>query len=134
VSSFFPYEVDPRFSLLLRGAGLRPSRHGVTITDDGRLVATFSMFRVDTPVANVAGAHVTRDYRWWTAIGVRASLADDGITFGTNNHAGVCVHFHEKVKRVIGFRDHSALTVTVADVDGLAAALAAGQPNSTGTS
>ena len=47
---------------------------------------------------------------------LRASGADDGLTFGTNNHAGVCVHFHDRIKRVVGFRDHSALTVTVADV------------------
>ena len=129
MSKFFPYDVDSRFSLLLQGAGLRPSRHGVTLTDDGRFVATFSFFRVDTPLANIADAHVTRNYRWWTAIGARASLADDGLTFGTNNHAGVCVHFHDKVKRVVGFRDHSALTVTVADVDGLVAALAEAQPS-----
>jgi hypothetical protein len=129
MSRFFPYELDPRFALLLRGTGLRPGRHGVTLTDDDRFVATFSFFTVDTPLANVAGAHVTRDYRWWTAVGVRASAADDGLTFGTNNHAGVCVHFHDKVKRVLGFRDHSALTVTVADVDGLVAALGLAQPS-----
>jgi hypothetical protein len=129
VSEFFPYELDPRFALLLRGAGLRPSRHGVRLTDDDRFLATFSFFRVDTPLENVAGAHVTTDYRWWTAIGVRASLADDGLTFGTNARAGVCVHFHEKVRRVVGVRDHSALTVTVADVDGLTRALGRRQPS-----
>jgi hypothetical protein len=123
VSEFFPYELDPRFALLLRGAGLRPARHGVTLTDDDRFLATFSFFRVDTPLENVAGAHITTDYRWWTAIGVRASLADDGLTFGTNARAGVCVHFHEKVRRVVGIQNHSALTVTVADVEGLTRAL-----------
>ncbi len=123
LSEFFPYEIDPRFALLLRAAGVRSSRDGVTLTDDERFVARFGFFRVDTPLGNVADAHVTRDYRWWTAIGVRASLVDDGLTFGTNNRAGVCVHFREKVARVIGFKDHSALTVTVADVDGLTRAL-----------
>lgn len=125
MSQFFPYDLDPRFALVLRGVGLRPDRHGVTLTDDGRFRATFGFFRVDTPLDNVAGAHVTTDYRWWTAIGVRGSLADDGLTFGTNARAGVCIHFREKIPRVIGFRDHSALTITVADVDGLTRALGA---------
>jgi hypothetical protein len=123
LDEFFRYHIDPRFAPVLLGVGLRPSRHGVTLTGDGRFVATFGLFRLETALANVAGAHVTDGYRWWTAIGVRLSLADDGITFGTNARAGVCVHFHERVPRVIGFRDHSALTVTVADFDRLARAL-----------
>ncbi len=50
-------------------------------------------------------------------------LTDDGLTFGTNAQAGVCIHFEPRIHRVVGFRDHSALTVTVADVEGLVAAL-----------
>lgn len=50
-------------------------------------------------------------------------MADDGLTFGTNAKAGVCIHFEPRIHRVIGFRDHSALTVTVADPDTLVAAL-----------
>jgi hypothetical protein len=123
MSRFFPYDFDKRFAAMWLAFGARPSRDGVTLTDDGRLKATFGFFRVDTPIENVEGAHITRDYRWWTAIGVRGSMADDGLTFGTNTRGGVCVHFREPVKRAIGFRDHSALTVTVADLDGLERAL-----------
>ena len=56
-------------------------------------------------------------------MGIRLSFADDGLTFGTSTHGGVCVHFDEKVRRVIGSKDHSALTVTVDDLDGLAQAI-----------
>ena len=49
-------------------------------------------------------------------------MRDYGLTFGTNARTGVCVHFHEKVGGV-GFRKHSALTVTVADLEGLTRAL-----------
>ena len=42
---------------------------------------------------------------------------------GTTPEGGLCVHFREKIKRVIGLRDHSALTVTVADPHALEAAL-----------
>ncbi len=39
------------------------------------------------------------------------------------SHAGVCIDFDPPIRRVIGSRDHSALTVTVADPDGLLEAL-----------
>lgn len=113
------------------GVGVLPWRDGVTITDDDRLVASFGLFCVDTPLDNIAGAHVTEGYRWWTAIGPRISLADDGLTFGTSSHAGTCIHFHNKIHRVLGFRDHSALTVTVADPEGLASTLNRRAPGST---
>ncbi|HEX5613647.1 MAG TPA: hypothetical protein VFZ83_00690 [Acidimicrobiia bacterium] len=100
-----------------------PGRDGVTLTDDGRFVATFGPVRLETPLDNVADAHVTRGYRWWTAAGVRLSGADDGLTFGTNADAGVCVHFHEKVPSRLRRSGHSAVTVTVADLDGLCRAL-----------
>jgi hypothetical protein len=90
---------------------------------DDRLVATFGVLRLETPLDNVSGAHLTRDYRWWTAIGARLSFVDDGLTFGTTTVAGVCIHFRDRVGPVVGVRRHSALTVTVEDVEGLVAAL-----------
>jgi hypothetical protein len=74
-------------------------------------------------MSNIEGAHVTRGYRWWTAIGARRSFVDDGLTFGTNREAGVCVHFREKVPSTLKRSGHSALTVTVADLEGLSHAL-----------
>ena len=99
--------------------GARPGKDGVSVTDDGLFVATFGRKRLETPLDTVDGAHITRDYRWWTSVGVRLSFADDGLTFGTNSRAGVCMHFSEKVPAVLGRKDHSALTVTVGDVSGL---------------
>lgn len=119
---FFPYAVDYRFAPVLLPLGLRPRKDGVTV-DEERVVATFGFFKVETARSNVSGAHVTRDYRWWTAVGIRQSLADDGLTFGTNRDAGVCIHFEEKVPTLFRRGGHSALTVTVRDVDGLAEAL-----------
>ncbi len=123
MSEFFPYDFDKRFLPMWLGVGALPRRDGVTITDDDRLVATFGVLRVNTPLDNIADAHVTGPYRWWTAVGPRISFADDGLTFGTNPHAGLCIHFRNKIRRVIGLRDHSALTVTVADPHALAARL-----------
>jgi hypothetical protein len=121
MAEFFPYAIDTRLAPFWLPFGVRRSRDGVTITDDGMLRATFGFVKLQTPLTNIDGAHVTRDYRWYTAAGARRSFVDDGLTFGTNNHAGVCIHFRERVKSPLG--RHSALTVTVDDVDGLAARL-----------
>ncbi len=119
MSQFFPYAVDMNFAPIWLPFGVRPSKDWVTITDDGRFRATFGFLRLETPLDNVTGAHITRGYRWWTAVGARASFVDDGLTFGTNTKAGVCVHFREKVPSEVGRKGHSAVTVTVADLDGL---------------
>ena len=123
MSQWFPYEVDLKFAPLWLPFGVRPSKDGVTLTDDGLFQATFGFLRVETPLDNVTGAHVTRAYRWWTAIGARSSFVDDGLSFGTNTKAGVCVHFAEKVSSPVSRKGHSALTVTVTDLDGLVQAL-----------
>lgn len=123
-SSFYPYAVDLRLAPFWLPFGLRPHHDGVTIDDaTGELRASFGFLRLATPLANVAGAHVTRGYRWWTAAGARLSFSDDGLTFGTNRDAGVCIHFARKVPSRLRPSGHRALTVTVADVDGLAAEL-----------
>jgi hypothetical protein len=120
MAEFFPFAVDKRLAPFWLPFGVRPSRDGVTITDDGTFRATFGFFKLETPLSNITDAHVTRDYRWYTAAGARASMVDDGLTFGTNKDAGVCIHFRDPVPSPLRRKGHSALTVTVADVDRLA--------------
>jgi hypothetical protein len=119
----FPYAIDHVYLPVVLPFGLRRKRDGVTLGDDGSFVATFGFFAVTTSLDNITGAHITRDYRWWTAVGVRSSMADDGLTFGTNRRAGVCIHFAEKVPSRLSKKGHSALTVTVEDLEGLTTAL-----------
>jgi hypothetical protein len=119
----FGYAIDKRYLPVLLPFLLRPARDGVLLTDEGDLVATFGLLRIATPLSNVTGAHITRNYRWWTAVGVRMSRVDDGLTFGTNPDGGVCVHFAEKVPSPLRRSGHSALTVTVRDMEGLTSAL-----------
>jgi hypothetical protein len=123
MNQHFAYAVDKRYLPLLVPFGLRRSKDGVTLTDDGSFLATFGFFKLATPLANITGAHITRNYRWWTAFGVRASQVDDGLTFGTNHFGGVCIHFDEKVPSQLRRSGHSALTVTVADLEGLTSIL-----------
>ena len=119
----FRYAIDNRYLPVILPFGLRPRRDGVTLDDDGSFVATFGFFTVTTSLDNITGAHITRDYRWWTSFGVRASMADDGLTFGTNRRGGVCIHFADKVPSRLSRSGHSALTVTVEDLEGLTTAL-----------
>lgn len=118
----FPYRYDARLAPLWLPFRF-PGQQGVTLTEDGRFVARYGPLHAESPLSDVVDAHVTGPYRWWTAVGPRLSFVDDGLTFGTNARAGVCVHFDPRMRRVIGFRDHSALTVTVADPEGLVSAL-----------
>jgi hypothetical protein len=123
VTRYFGYAIDRRYLPVLVPFGLRPKTDGVTLTNEGAFLATFGFFKIATPLANIKDAHITRHYRWWTAFGVRGSMADDGLSFGTNHDAGVCIHFVEKVPSPLRRSGHSALTVTVADLDGLTKAL-----------
>jgi hypothetical protein len=123
VSEHFGYAIDKRYLPVLLPFLLRPRKDGVTLTDDGALLATFGPFRITTSVSNVTGAHITRDYRWWTSFGVRMSHVDDGLTFGTNRDGGVCIHFADKVPSSLRKSGHSALTVTVAELETLTATL-----------
>jgi len=122
MSEHFGYAVDRRYLPLLIPFRFKRDRDGVTLSDDG-FEATFGFVRVATTRDNITGAHITRNYRWWTAFGARGSMADDGLSFGTNNAAGVCIHFAEKVPSRMSKRGHSALTVTVEDLEGLTRAL-----------
>lgn len=117
----FPFEFDPTFRVFLLGMGVTPGTSGVTL-DAETFDARFGPFRLRTPVTNLKDVQITRDYRWYRAIGPRVSRTDRGATFGTNTTGGVCVCFHTPVKALFGVK-HPGLTVTVADLDGLAAAV-----------
>jgi hypothetical protein len=119
MADFFAFATDWRLAPFWLPFGFRPSRDGVIITDAGTLLARYGFLKVETPLANVDQAHVTRNYRWWTAAGARMSFVDKGLTFGTNRAAGVCIHFREPVPSPLRRKGHPALTVTVADVYGL---------------
>lgn len=123
-SRTFAFAFDPRFRGLLKVLGISPHNSSVTI-DDEVFDARFGRWRLTTPVANLSDVRVTRDYRWFKAIGPRGSAVDRGCTFGTNTDAGVCVCFHEPVGALISssVMRHPGLTVTVADVDGLVRAV-----------
>ncbi len=125
-AEIFPYRLDNRWIAMFKVLGVS-DRDGVRLTDDDLLIATYGRLRVETPLANVRHTAVSGPHRWWTAVGIRLSFADDGLTFGTNHERGLCIEFVEPVTRVVGLRKHSSLWVSVADPEALANAIDAGQ-------
>jgi hypothetical protein len=117
----FPIRLGERSRPLLRLFGARPDNAYVELGDD--FDARFGRFRVRTPLANVGAWRIEGPWRWITAIGVRRSIRHGDMTFGGNHRGGVRVDFREPV-RLARLRV-PALYVTVEDLDGLAAALAA---------
>lgn len=122
VMTHFAYDLDKRWFAMFAALGVDET-DGVDVTDDGDVIATFGRKSVTTTLSNVDHTLVTGPHRWYTAVGLRLSFTDDGLTFGTNHRRGLCIEFVEKIPRVIGSKDHSALWVSVADPEGLAIAL-----------
>ena len=119
----FAFEFDDRFRWLLAAEGITPRNTWVRVTDD-RFVAHCSIFTLETPRSNIAGVEVTGPHRPIKAIGIRTSLTDRGLTFGTNAERMVCVRFIEPVRiSPFDLARHPGLSVSVADVEGLATLL-----------
>ncbi len=119
---FFPYDIDNRWKAVFFALGVG-DEDGVTVTDDGTVAVVYGRKRIETTVSNVDHTEVSGPHRWYTAVGLRLSLADDGLTMGTNHRLGLCIAFIEKIPKVMGFKDHSSLWLSVADPEGLAEAL-----------
>ncbi len=124
--SDFEFRFDPTYQRLALPFGVRPSTCRVQVTAE-QLNARFGPWRVRTPLANVAGTERSGPFTLAKTAGpAHLSFADRGITFATNGESGLCIRFVEPVTGIDPFRlvRHPGLTVTVADVDGLEAALA----------
>ncbi len=122
----FEFAFDPEYRAAALAFGVTPGRTGVDL-EDGRLVARYGFWRLETEVSNIEGTEVSGPYRLLSTIGpAHLSLADRGLTFASNRRRGLCMRFKEPVPGLepTGRLRHPGLTVTVADVDGLARALA----------
>ena len=121
----FDFTWDPAYRRAARVFRVTPRTAWVDV-DDEMVDAHFGPFRLRVPRSNLTGVAVTGPYRFVKTAGpARLGITDAGLTFATNGERGVLLSFHEKV-RASGptrFLRHPELTVTVADVDGLAAAL-----------
>jgi hypothetical protein len=91
--------------------------------DEETFLARFGPWRVRTPLTNITDVEVTGPYAFWKTAGpARYAITDRGLTFATNGDRGVLISFEKPVRGLdpLGILRHPELTVTVADVDGLA--------------
>lgn len=122
----FEFAFDPVYRLAAVPFTVTPGRAWVEV-GDGRLRARFGWWSLDTPLTNVADTCVTGGYTFVKTAGPpHLSFTDHGVTFATNGERGVCVTFDAPVRAIdpTGSILHPGATFTVADVDGLVAALA----------
>lgn len=126
----YDFRFAPAYRVPALLVGATPRSAYVEVVD-GRLQVRYSLWRLDTPVSNVVSTERTGGFRFLKNAGPpHLSLADKGVSFATNGDQGLCVRFGEPVKVLdpTGRLLHPAATLTVADVDALATALATAGP------
>jgi hypothetical protein len=122
----FPFRFDWRYRLAGLPLGITPGRALVTVDTrggSGVLYVRFGLWALRTPLSNVVDTSVTGPFALPKTIGPpHLSLSDRGLTFATSSDVGLCISFAEPVAAIepLGVLRHPALTVTVADVHGLA--------------
>lgn len=117
----FPIRVGSKSRPLLLLFGVRADNAYVDLGTD--LDARFGFYRMRTPVTNIVRWRLEGPWLWVTAIGVRKGIRHGDITFGGNHRGGVRLDFREPVRW--GPFKVPTLYVTVEDMEGLGAALAA---------
>lgn len=121
----FDFAFVPAYRALSRVFGIRPSKAWVEVTDDS-LNARFGPWRVTTQLANITAVDITGPYRMFKTAGpARLAITDRGLTFASNGDRGVLISFATAIRGLdpAGLIHHPELTVTVADVEGLASLL-----------
>ncbi len=125
-SRCFTFRFAPRYLVAGLPFGITPWTARVQV-DAGVLAIRFGWWRLRTPVTNIVGTAVTGPFGFLRTGGpARLSLADVGLTCATNGERGLCIRFAQPVRGIepFGLLRHPAVTVTVADPEGLAAFLA----------
>jgi hypothetical protein len=121
----FGFAFAPAYRLFAGAFGVGPATAWVDV-GDRTLDARFGPWRVSTPLENISDVAVTGPYAFWKTAGpARLAVTDRGLTFATNRDRGVLISFRTPVRGLdpLGVLHHPELTVTVADVDELAALL-----------
>jgi hypothetical protein len=120
----FDFAFDNRFRTWLLPLGVAPASAAAVVGRE-HLLVRFGLWTVTTRLDNIAETSIGGPYTWWRTIGVRVSLRDRGLTFGTNASSGVCLRFAEPVRGLdpLGVVRHPGLTMTLADPGGFLNAL-----------
>lgn len=121
----FPFRFDPRYRTAARPFGVTEDRAWIAV-DGEQLRVRYGPWHVATPLANIARVATTGPYRFLKTAGpAHLGITDRGLTFASNGERGVLLEFHTPITGIdaFGLVKHPNLTVTPADVDGMARAL-----------
>jgi hypothetical protein len=121
-ATLFPFRIDSGLRPILLFFGVRRSS-AWTRLDDDRMVTRFGFFSVDIPLTDIEWWDITGPYKWYRAVGVRQTIPKPEISFGSTAVGGLRVHLRTR-HRVAWVRALD-FYVTVEDLEGLGAALAA---------
>ena len=119
MSTRFPMRLGRKSRPLLLLWGARPSNSYVDVNDE--LDAHFGLFRLRTPLSNIARWSAEGPWLWVTSIGVRRGIRDGEISFDGTHTGGVRLEFKQSPRW--GLLHPPALWVTVEDIAGFTAAL-----------
>jgi hypothetical protein len=110
----FPFRFDRAARYILLLLGVTPRTSGVVIAD-GQVSIRYGPWRTTLDRRNIRVVTASGPFRAWKAIGLRMSLADRGLTFGTSTSGGVCIRLCQPVGVLTPgwLLAHPALTVTV---------------------
>ena len=124
MSDVFAFRFESSYRLAALPFGVTPRTASVSVGDE--LSVRFGPWRLRTSLDNIKAVEITGPYSFVKTAGpARLSFADRGVTFATNGDSGVCVCFRQPVAALdpIGLLRHPGATLTVEDVQGLAARL-----------
>ena len=117
----FPIRVEPRYRWALWIFGVRSENAYVDLGDT--LDAQFGWSRITTPASNCVHWSIEGPWLALTALGVRRGFRHGDISFGGTPRGGVRVDLREPARYF--FLRPRTIWLTVEDMDGFAAALAA---------
>ena len=125
MSSRFPFAFTRAYRLAALPFGITPRSAYVEVAD-GELRVRYGPWSLRTSLSNVSSTELTGGFTFLKTAGPpHLSFAVRGVTFASNGDRALCVQFHEPVpaidptKRIV----HPGATLTVADPEGLRAAL-----------
>jgi hypothetical protein len=121
----FAFRFDPSYRAPAFAFGVTPRTARIVVTSE-ELLVRFGLWRVATPLSNIADVSITGPYAFVKTAGpARLTFSDRGLTFATNSAQGLCIEFAEPITGIepSGRLRHPNLTLTAADCAGLARAL-----------
>lgn len=100
------FDFDPAYRAAALAFGVTPGRSWVEVTTT-HLAVRYGMWRLSTPLSNIASTEVTGDFAFLKTAGPpHLSFSDRGVSFTSNGRTALCVGFHEPVPGI----DPSGLT------------------------